>query len=111
MGAFSSVMDSQISPCLCVDVHLKSGGGDVVLWRNPMGKKQMMVKRGVVLGLRSSFVDPDREWRLCVTRSAKKQQHKDRKLAIVNELGGQYEETFNDVKTVRYIYIYISNTS
>ncbi|KAF7816046.1 chaperonin-like RbcX protein 2, chloroplastic [Senna tora] len=99
----SSVMDSQTSPCLCVDVlpttsvNLKSGGGDVVLWRNPIGTKQL-VKRGT-MDLRSSFVDPGREyWRLCVTTRSRKQR-KDRRFTIVNELGGQYEDTFSDVKT------------
>ncbi|XP_054818463.1 chaperonin-like RbcX protein 2, chloroplastic [Prosopis cineraria] len=95
----SSVMDSQTSPCLCVDalpttsVNLKSG--DVILWRNPTEKKQI-VKSGA-MDLRSSFIDPGREWRLCVTKSCKKQR-KGRKLAVVNELGGQYEDTFGDVK-------------
>ncbi|KAI4306683.1 hypothetical protein L6164_029938 [Bauhinia variegata] len=98
----SSVVDSHTGPCLCVDalpttsMNLKSGGGDVVLCRNSMGKKHL-VRRGA-MELRSSFVDSGREWRLCVNRSYKKQS-KDRKLVIVNELGGQYEDTFEDVKT------------
>ncbi|KAJ1415536.1 Chaperonin-like RbcX [Sesbania bispinosa] len=46
--------------------------------------------------LTSSFLDPP-ELRFCVNTSFKKQRR--RKFTIVNELGGQYEETFNDVKT------------
>ncbi|KAK4275230.1 hypothetical protein QN277_018347 [Acacia crassicarpa] len=105
MGALSvvggsSVMDSQTSPCLCVDalpttsMNLKS---DFILWRNiQVGKKKQIVK-SVTMDLRSSIIGSGRGWRLSVTRSSKKQR-KDRKLAIVNELGGQYEDTFGDVK-------------
>lgn len=101
----SSVMDSQTSPCLCVDalpttsISLKSGG-DVNVWRNAMGKKNK-VKREA-MDLRSSFTDPGREWRLCLSRSSKKQR-KDRRLVVMNDIGGQYEDSFNDVKTVTYL--------
>ncbi|KAL3007282.1 hypothetical protein AAZX31_08G324800 [Glycine max] len=104
----SSVMDSHTGPCLCVDalptttsVNLKSGG-DVVLCKNLMGRKHNLVKHGggggTTMKLSSSFVDPGREWRLFVSKSCKRQR-KDRRVTIVNELGGQYEDTFEDVKT------------
>ena len=101
----SSVMESHTGPCLCVDalptttsVNLKSGG-DVVLCKNLMGRKHLL-KHGVgTMKLSSSFIDPGREWRVFVSRSCKRQR-KDRRVAIVNELGGQYEESFEDVKTV-----------
>ncbi|KAK7333295.1 hypothetical protein VNO80_30061 [Phaseolus coccineus] len=100
----SSVMDSHTGPCLCVDalptttsVNLKSGG-DVVLCKNLMGRKHLMKHGGGTMKLSSSFIDPGREWRLFVSRSCKRQR-KDRRVAIVNELGGQYEESFEDVKT------------
>ncbi|KAL1370039.1 hypothetical protein HN51_000365 [Arachis hypogaea] len=96
MGALSvvgsSVMESHTGPCLCVDHHahatsvsLKNGGGS----------------NNNVMELRSSFIDPMREWRLCLSRrSCKKQQRNHyRRFNILNELGGQYEETFDDVKT------------
>ncbi|KAI4305100.1 hypothetical protein L6164_028489 [Bauhinia variegata] len=99
----SSVVDSHTGPYLCVDalpsttsMNLKSGGGDVVLWRNSIGKNRW-VRRGAV-EFRSSFTDSGREWRLCVNRSSKKQR-KDRKLVIYNEIAGQYEDSFDDVKT------------
>ena len=95
----SSVVDTHTCPYLCVDalptttsVNLK-GGGDVVLLKS----KHLVRRRNMELN--SSFVDGVREWRLCVNRSFKKQR-KDRRVAIVNELGGQYEDTFDDVKTV-----------
>ncbi|KAK4608411.1 hypothetical protein RGQ29_001993 [Quercus rubra] len=104
----SSVVDSHTSPCLCLDalpstnMNLKSGG-DLVLHRNSVGRKRLG-KLGSV-ELRSSFIDSGRELRLSrkalsgiVNRSSRKQR-KDRRFVIVNELGGQYEDTFEDVKT------------
>ncbi|XP_054797372.1 chaperonin-like RbcX protein 2, chloroplastic [Prosopis cineraria] len=91
----SSALDSHASPCLCVDalpttsMNLKSGG-DSILW------KKHSVRRGAML-LSSSFIDAGREWRLCVNRNPRKQRS-NRRPKIVNELGGQYEDTFGDVK-------------
>ncbi|CAJ1960272.1 unnamed protein product [Sphenostylis stenocarpa] len=100
----SSVMDSHTGPCLCVDalptttsVNLKSGG-DVVSCKNLMGRKHLTKHGGGTMKLSSSFIDPGRAWRLFVSRTCKRQR-KDRRVAIVNELGGQYEESFEDVKT------------
>lgn len=102
----SSVMDSHTGPCLCVDalpttnVNLKSGG-DVALCKSLMGKKHFLRSggSGKTMELSSSFTGPGWEWRLSVSRNCKKQR-RDRKMGIVNELGGQYEEGFDDVKTV-----------
>ncbi|KAI9117825.1 hypothetical protein K1719_011240 [Acacia pycnantha] len=91
----SSALDSLMGPCLCVDalpttsMNLKSGG-DAVLW------KKQSVKRGA-MQLSSSFIGAGREWRLCVNRNPRKLRS-NRRVKIVNELGGQYEETFGDVK-------------
>lgn len=55
------------------------------------------------LDLSSSFVDNGREWLLSVdmiNRSSRKQT-KNRRLMVVDELGGQYEDNFDDVKMVR----------
>lgn len=102
----SSVMDSHTGPCLCVDalptttsVNLKSGG-DVVLCKSLVGKKHL-VRRGDggTMKLSSSFIDPGREWKHFVSKSCKRQRRDSRRVAIVNELGGQYEDTFDDVKT------------
>ncbi|WVY92599.1 hypothetical protein V8G54_031687 [Vigna mungo] len=100
----SSVVESHTGPCLCVDalptttsVNLKSGG-DVVLCKNLTGRKHLTKHGGGTVKLSSSFINPGREWRLFVSRSCKRQR-KDRRVAIVNELGGQYEEGFDDVKT------------
>ncbi|KAF5447797.1 hypothetical protein F2P56_033319 [Juglans regia] len=104
----SSVVDSHTSPCLCLDalpstnMNFKSGG-DLVLHRNSMTRKHFG-KPGSV-ELRSSFIDAGRELRLSrkalsgiVNRSTRKQR-KDRRLVIVNEVAGQYEDSFEDVKT------------
>ncbi|KAL6284330.1 hypothetical protein ACE6H2_015259 [Prunus campanulata] len=103
----SSVVDSHTCPCLCLDalpttaMNLKSGG-EVVLQRNSMAKKRL-VKPGS-LELSSSFIDSGLDKRLSmkalpgiVNRSMRKR--KTRSFVIVNELGGQYEDSFEDVKT------------
>lgn len=95
---------------LCLDalpstnMNLKSGG-DLVFQRNSMSRKRLGKLGSVELS--SSFIDSRRELRLSrkalsgiVDRSSRKQR-KDRRFVIVNELGGQYEDTFEDVKTVR----------
>lgn len=103
----SSVVDSHTSPCLCLDalpttaMNLKSGG-EVVLQRNSMAKKRL-VKPGS-LELSSSFIDSGHDMRLSmkalpgiiVNKSMRKR--KNRGFVIVNELGGQYEDSFEDVK-------------
>lgn len=104
----SSVMDSHTGPCLCVDALPTTNAvnlcGDVVLWKNLMGNKQLVKRGGRTLKLSSSFTDPGREWRIKFSRSCKKQRSDDdRRLTIVNELGGQYEDNFEDVKTVNII--------
>jgi|UniRef100_A0A2N9IUC6 hypothetical protein len=105
----SSVVDSHSSPCLCLDalpstnMNLKSGG-DLVLHRNSMSRKHLGKPGSVELS--SSFIDSGRDFRLSrkalsgIVNKSWRKQRKDRRFVIVNELGGQYEETFEDVKTV-----------
>lgn len=106
----SSVVDSHTSPCLCLDalpttaMNLKSGG-EVVLQRNSMANKKRLVKPGS-LELSSSFIGSGHDKRLSmkalpgiVNRSMRKR--KNRSSVIVNELAGQYEDSFEDVKAVR----------
>ncbi|OMP07149.1 Chaperonin-like RbcX [Corchorus olitorius] len=107
----SSVMDSHTGPCLCLDalpttnMSLKTGG-DFVLQRNSM-KRKHFAKAGSTLELSSSFVDSWHDWRLSskmmipeiMVRSSRKQKRKDRKFKVLDNLGGQYEDSFNDVKT------------
>ena len=105
----SPVVDSHSSPCLCLDalpltnMNLKSGG-DLVLNRNSMSRKHLGKPGSVELS--SSFIDSGRDFRLSrkalsgIVNKSWRKQRKDRRFVIVNELGGQYEETFEDVKTV-----------
>ncbi|OMO53729.1 hypothetical protein COLO4_36675 [Corchorus olitorius] len=44
-----------------------------------------------------------------MVRSSREQRRKDRKFEVLDNLGGQYEENFNDVKMVRGI-IHMLNT-
>lgn len=106
VGALS-VVDPHTIPCLCLDalpttnIGLKSSG-DLVLQRSSMKRKQLTRPGSLELG--GSFVDSRPDWRLSskaisgiVSKSSRKQR-KDRGLVVVNELGGQYEDSFGDVK-------------
>ncbi|KAK6937137.1 Chaperonin-like RbcX [Dillenia turbinata] len=105
----SPVMDSHTSPCLCLDalpsspMGLKSTSGDLVLHRSYMNRKHL--RRPGSLELSSSFIDSWHEGRLsrrgpkgAVNWNTWRKQRKNRGLIIVNELAGQYEEGFDDVK-------------
>ncbi|KAM1041055.1 hypothetical protein ACFX13_031021 [Malus domestica] len=103
----SSVVDSHTSPCLCLDalpttaMNLKSGG-EMVLQRNSMAKKHVVKPGSLELG--SSFIDFGHDRRfsmkaLPVTGNRSTRKRKNRGFVIVNELGGQYEDSFEDVKT------------
>ncbi|CAO2837328.1 unnamed protein product [Amaranthus hypochondriacus] len=92
----SPVIDSSHAcPCICLDpmncssMNLKSG----------MGKKQLRSREIGSLELSSSFVDSGKEFLGIVNKRSSRKQKKVRSPLIVNELGGQYEESFEDVKT------------
>ncbi|XWS73550.1 hypothetical protein CRYUN_Cryun02cG0139200 [Craigia yunnanensis] len=105
----SSVMDSHTGPCLCLDalpstnMNLKSSG-ELVLQRNSMKRKHAAARPGS-LELGSSIVDSWHDWRLSskmipgIVNKSSRKQRKDRRLVVVNNLGGQYEDSFEDVKT------------
>jgi len=98
----SVVVDSKFCPSLCVDSMSFSnvsfrGSGD-------LGSCRKQPRRPwASLELRSSFVDAWHDWRLSskvvsgVVRRQSRRQRKIRDRVIVDELGGQYEETFGDV--------------
>ncbi|XP_057953453.1 chaperonin-like RbcX protein 2, chloroplastic [Malania oleifera] len=105
----SSVVDSHTSPCLCLDslvsssMNLKSSGDVMVLHRNPFAGKHLRRPRS--LELSSSFVDSGHErWvsgksRSRVVNRNSGKQRRGRSLVIVNEVAGQYDDSFEDVKT------------
>lgn len=87
----SPIVDSHTSPCLCIDTLISThmnhtSNGDLNLQRKSISKK-----------LRSSFTDS----RLPSKAIASKKQKRVKSFVIVNDLGGQYEESFHDVKSVR----------
>lgn len=107
----SPVVDSHTSPCLCLDalptsnMNLKNSG-ELVLQRNSMKRRQL--NRPGALELGSSFVGSWHDWRLSskaisgiVSAKSSRKQRKDRRLVVVCELGGQYEDSFGDVKRVK----------
>lgn len=101
-----SLMDTQLCPSVCVDSlslsnpSFKSSGdlGSMV------GRKQ--ARKAAPLGLSSSFVDSWEDGRLSarllsrVANGHCRRQRRLRKLVVANELGGQYEEGFQDVDSV-----------
>lgn len=89
----SSVVDSHTSPFLCVDGLNCKGNGALISQRNSIVKTQIYC----------SFTGPGRKCRLLpnAKKISRKQQKGRRSLVIVNELAGQYEDSFEDVKTVR----------
>lgn len=106
----SSFPELYSCPYLCLDslslsnLNVKSSG-DSGLYRNLIAKKQLW--RPGSLDLSSSFIDAWYEWRLSTkmlshiaNRCSRKQRKLGNHLSIVDELGGQYEDTFNDVKKV-----------
>lgn len=109
----SVVVDSNICPCLCVDslslsnVSFRSSGH--------LGSYRRQSRRSsATMELRSSFVDAWHEWRLSskalsgVVRRQSRRQRKIRDRVIVDELGGQYEEGFDDVTAVSELLCFVS---
>lgn len=96
----SPMVDSHSSPCLCLDAlptyNLGMGIGD------SLGRKQKQLPRLGTMELSTTFVDLKFSAK-CFKGNYKnlKKQTKGRKnLRIVSDLGGQYEESFSDIKTV-----------
>ncbi|KAM6585301.1 hypothetical protein CsatB_012303 [Cannabis sativa] len=107
----SSVVDSHTCPCLCVDalpstnMNFKSVGD--------LGRKHTVkaaAGSSSSLDLSSSFIDSGHERRLLsamksipagivISRSYRNQKKSNRRRkVVVSELGGQYEDSFEDVK-------------
>lgn len=115
----SSIFDPKTCPCLCLDalpssnMSIKAGGGDLVWQRNSVGKKRLSRQGTVEMG--SSFVDSWHEWRLeakvlsSIVNKSSRRQHKARRLLVVSEVAGQYEDSFEDVKTVRKLFLMSEN--
>ncbi|KAL5719707.1 hypothetical protein ACHQM5_012452 [Ranunculus cassubicifolius] len=109
----SSMVDSHTCPCLCLEalpstnmsMRTSGGGGDVSVYKNSVVGRKQFRRRGGQLELSSSFVDAWHEWRLSskvisgIVNGKLRKQRKGRGLVIVNELAGQYDDSFDDVKT------------
>ncbi|KAG9449399.1 hypothetical protein H6P81_009364 [Aristolochia fimbriata] len=101
LAMVGSAVEAQICPCLCLDSLSVSSANfksslDLGACGNSANKRHSRKKAS--LGLSSSFVDSQgHNWRL-IARGRSRKQRKNRSLFIVNELGGQYEENFEDVK-------------
>ncbi|KAJ4872913.1 Chaperonin-like RbcX protein [Raphanus sativus] len=87
----SSVMDPPSGPCLCIDAHTRI---------SPNKKKILGSARKLELG--SSFTGSSIVFRLSSTKRVPRiaSRRSKKKLVIVNEdVAGNYEDTFGDVKT------------
>ncbi|XP_071711998.1 chaperonin-like RbcX protein 2, chloroplastic [Rutidosis leptorrhynchoides] len=92
VGGISLVVDSHTSPCLCLDsltskTHMNHKNSE-----HKSGGKSQLFRPG--LELKSSFVHSNFNAK---TPSFNKQK-KAKGLVVVNELGGQYEDSFRDVQ-------------
>nr|GEY60569.1 hypothetical protein [Tanacetum cinerariifolium] len=88
----SLIMDSHSSPCLCVDAVVSSHVNHVSSGEVNLHRKVKVNKK-----LRSSFVD----CKVQVKVNGLKKVKRSKGFVIVSELGGQYDESFYDVKAVR----------
>lgn len=95
---------SESCPCLCVDSSIKRSTSTVSYFYRNVGKRRR-VKQQRMVHLRNSFLD---SWSAKMVSSRIK-RHKLQRLVVVDELGGQYEDTFNDVKMVTLPQLLISN--
>nr|GMD14671.1 chaperonin-like RbcX protein 2, chloroplastic [Ipomoea batatas] len=102
----SMVMDSHSSQCLCLNAlpSCNLSGGDLALHRNSSSTSlcRRQIKTPCSLELSTSFLDRrglGKGQRGNFSSLKKQKQPKKRGFTVVNELGGQYEETFEDVKS------------
>jgi hypothetical protein len=94
----SSVVDSHTSPFMCLDASNYKRNGALISRRNSISRNQFY----------STFTVSGRKCGGLLSKPKKisrKQQKGRRNLVIVNEFAGQYEDSFEDVKTqiVNYI--------
>ncbi|KAL3516492.1 hypothetical protein ACH5RR_023394 [Cinchona calisaya] len=101
-AAVTSFTDPHTCPCLCLDSMISSSlsvkiNTDLVLCKDSSGRRNMKKLKSLDLG--TSFLDTRSTKRLsCGTQGSLKKKKKVHHLRIVDELGGQYEEGFDDVK-------------
>lgn len=84
-------------PCLCLDSSMSASfrGNSVSNYYSKNVGKRKQHQQQRVMHLSNSFLDSP--WPKTVSRSSSLRK---RRLIVVDELGGQYEDTFNDVKMV-----------
>lgn len=103
-GAVRSFTDALSCPCLCLDSMASNSlsvmtNVDMVVHKDVARRRKVLKLKS--LDLRSSFLDKWSVRRLAIgangySRKKKKVKH----LKIVDNLGGQYEDGFDDVKNV-----------
>lgn len=99
IGAMAMTANSSSSPCFLLSAEMKGSIG--------MRKLKSMNSNYTNLNsnLSSSFLDDEWHARIfCLSFRNQKQKRLSKQ--IVNELGGQYEEVFNDVKLVLFLFLF-----
>ncbi|KAL0289984.1 UNVERIFIED_CONTAM: Chaperonin-like RbcX protein 2, chloroplastic [Sesamum calycinum] len=92
-------------PCLCLDSMSSTRLKITPHSYRSTGRRRQLTKLRMT-DLNSSFLDTWHDWRLssrmlssCImSDSSRKRQKQPQGLIVVDELGGQYEDTFNDIK-------------
>lgn len=98
VGGVSVVVESHGCPCLCVEALSNTTTVSAFCNSLSLTLKRRHLQRRATMKLATSFLQNH-----SVSTSLKKQNRHKKKtktLTIVNELGGQYEDTFHDVKKV-----------
>ncbi|KAL3537437.1 hypothetical protein ACH5RR_000803 [Cinchona calisaya] len=98
-AAVRAFTDAHSCPCLCLDSMVSSVKSkmDLVLYKDLSRRRNMKKLKSVDLS--SSFLDTRSTKRFsCGVQGCSKKKKKLHNLSIVDELGGQYEEGFDDVK-------------
>lgn len=94
----SSLIDSRTCPCWCFDAAPSANlnaGDTILLQRQTAGRKQ--APQSGPLDLSSSFLDLSSVKALWGAKKLRKQR-KNRSLVVVDEIAGQYEDNFDDIK-------------
>lgn len=110
VGATSFIADPNICPCLCFysktscSLRIKSGG-KMGLYKNLASTRKLKMVKAMNQKLTTTFLDDAwYERRLTakihsrIANGCSGKQKNFRNFRVVNELGGQYEEVFNDIK-------------
>ncbi|KAL0374296.1 UNVERIFIED_CONTAM: hypothetical protein Sradi_3345300 [Sesamum radiatum] len=102
-------------PCLCLDSMSSTRLKITPYSYRSAGRRRQLTKLRMT-DLSSSFLETWHDWRsssrmlssCMMSESSRKRQKQPQGLIVVDELGGQYDDTFNDVKMVSLSFSFAS---